>query len=395
LPVIVFVHGGGWKEGTSNIPLYDGANLALRGSVVVTLNYRLGPLGFLALRGLAAERGGTTGNYGLLDQIAALEWVQENAAAFGGDPARVLFWGQSAGAWSALIHATSPRSAGLFSRAFSDSGGPYVRGLERATADGVVYADALGCPAVPGRIECLRAKSDEEIVMPAPSGGWSPVIDGIVIEEPIMAALEAGHHVDIPFLVLNTANEFTRMEANPPVDSIASAADYEAAIAQRFGDGAEAVLAQYPVLSFATPWDAYLAVLNDANMSCANRRITRALAATQTAPVFRTVWDHIDSGGALQHLGATHGADLRYWFANFGGMFEPTDEELALSDAMGSFLTSFAATGDPDRTGADGWPAHDAATDALLLLDVDLTTIDGYRTAACDFWDGLAPGLGD
>jgi para-nitrobenzyl esterase len=387
MPVILFIHGGSWIEGASESPLYDGGNLAARGpAVVVTINYRLGALGYLALPELAAEQPThTTGNYGLLDQVAALEWVQRNVAGFGGDPDRVLVWGQSAGAWSVLIHQVSPLSTGLFSRGFAQSGATRVQDLAFAQASGASYADDHGCSTV----ACLRALP----VAAAVDGSipWGPTIDGHVLTQPIMKTLLEGPRVPVPTIIGTTANEFANMKPNPPVSAVVDEVTYEAAIVQNFGEaGAAAILERYPASAFDSPRAAYIAVLNDGRMTCPNRRIARALAAADAAPTWRYLWKHRDSSGPFRPIGPAHASDLRYWFANFHSSFSPQPDELELADSMVAYVTSFAATGDPNRAGLAVWPAYDETRDPTLILDiVPAAPTDGYRPVWCDVWDSL------
>lgn len=388
VPVILFIHGGYWIVGASESPVYDGGNLAARGpAVVVTINYRLGALGYLARPELAAEQPShTTGNYGILDQVAALEWVQRNVAAFGGDPDRVVVWGQSAGAWSVLIHMVSPLSTGLFSRGFAESGATRVQDLALAQASGASYADARGCSTV----ACLRALPVAAAV--DDSIAWGPTIDGHVLTQPIMKTLLEGPRSPVPTIIGTAANEFANMRPDPPIAAVVDEATYQAAIAHVFGEqDAAAILERYPASSFESPRAAYLAALNDGRMTCANRRIARALAAADSAPTWRYVWNHRDSAGPFRPIGPAHASDLRYWFANFNNGFSPQSEELELAGSMGAYVTSFAATGDPNGDGSSEWPAYDETRDATLMLDVVLAApTDGYRSVWCDFWDSLA-----
>jgi para-nitrobenzyl esterase len=392
LPVIVFAHGGDWLNGAGSWPLYDGAYLAAHGpAIVVTINYRLGALGFLAHPALRAEDpNSSTGNYGLLDQVAALAWVQRNAAAFGGDPSRVLFWGQSAGAWSALMHLASPIGRDLFTRAFSESGGTYAQPLASAESNGAAYAAQLGCDSASDVLACLRALPGASAKIAAPTTAWDPVIDGYVLTEPVFTTIAAGHQAHVPLIIGTTAAEYAggAFDPQPPVSSIITAADYQAAIMQKFPGLAATILARYPVTAYPSPRAAYVAVLDDVYMLCPNRRVARAVAASQSAPVWRYVHAHIDSSGALAVKGASHAVDLPFWFHTFSAVlnFAPDPEELALSDQMVGYLARFADTGDPNLTGSPTWQRYDL-TDPYLQLNDVIHSRSGLDAANCDYWD--------
>jgi para-nitrobenzyl esterase len=404
LPVIVFIHGGDWIYGSGSLAAYDGTLLAEAGpAVVVTINYRLGATGFLALPELAAEDpNGSTGDYGLLDQQAALGWVQQNIAAFGGDPARVTMWGQSAGAWSTFMHLGSPLGRGLFATAFAESGGTGARDLATAeSAVGSVYASALGCAGDAGAalLSCLRAVPGSKVALPAPSGhSWGPVIDGYVLTEPVTTTFAAGRQAHVPVLLGTTSREYGSAglpvtPPGPPVASVTTVAEYEAAVPLVVGaSNAAQVLAQYPASAYPSAQAAYIAMLDDWGMLCPQRRVSRALVASQAEPVWRYLYSHTDSTGPLATAGAVHAADLPFWFGTFPSFHvTPDSAETALSVAMAGYLTRFASTGDPNGSGSDAvaWPAYAAGADPYLgLADVPIAGV-GIDTSACDFWDHL------
>jgi para-nitrobenzyl esterase len=386
LPVIVFVHGGAWITGDSSAPLYNAPALPVHGpAIVVTINYRLGALGFLALPPLAAEDPhGSTGDYGLLDQQAALHWVHDNIAVFGGDPSRVLFWGQSAGGFSALMQLASPLAAGLFHAAFSQSGGSGAgRALARAETFGATYATSLGCTGA-DVLACLRAlpAAAAEALPPAPYQ-WGPVIDGYVLPQSPLAMFAAGTHNHLPLVIGSTKFEFANPKAPafPPISAVVDETSYEAALVKNFGNAnLAAMLAHYPASSFATARDAYIAALSDAYMTCPARQIARSLAASQSEPAFRYLYMHTDSAGPRMAQGPAHGADFAYWFDAFLS-FTPDDHEQALAMTMSSDLLQVAATGMP----AASWPRYGAADPTLVLDDTILVASDPHGPE-CDFW---------
>jgi para-nitrobenzyl esterase len=402
LPVIFFIHGGDWINGAGSYAAYDGSLLAEAGpAVVVTLNYRLGALGFLALPELVAEDpNASTGNYGLLDQLAALGWVHENIAAFGGDPTRVTMWGQSAGAWSTLMHLASPLGRGLFANAFSESGGTGARSL--ATSESVLgslYASAVGCAgdAGAGLLACLRAVAGPQVLVPAPSDySWGPVIDGYVLTEPVMTTFAAGRQSHVPLLLGTTSREYgsAGLPVTPPGASVASVttlAQYEAAVPLLVGESNTAqVLALYPASAYTSPQAAYIAMLDDWGMFCPMRRVARDFVASQSQPVWRYLYSHTDSNGPLANAGPVHAADLPFWFGTFPSFdFTPDSTETALSTTMAGYLTRFAATGNPNGGELAAWPTYVGDADPYLgFADVPAAGA-GIDTSACDFWDSL------
>ena len=385
-PVMVWIHGGGNTVGSAVDPVYDGRRLAEAGDVVVvTINYRLGQLGFLADAALAGADG-AVGNYGTLDQVAALRWIHDNIAAFGGDPGTVMVFGESAGGRNTCTLLAVPAAAGLFHRALIESGACKFldsRAQAQTTADAV--ATALGCTG--DRAACFRAATAEALTRAnaQPVGAlaastYGSVIDGVTLVEQPEAAIRAGRHHAMPIAIGANADE-TGREA----PAITTEAQYTALVQQQFGPLASAVLAQYPASAYPTPRAAYVRLITDSRFVCPSREIADGADAAQGPPVFRYFFQHRPSA-----LGAVHGLDVPYVFGTFGAIitpggqpYQPTATDLALSAAMQGYWTRFARAGDPG--GAPAWPAHDA-TDPALVLDATITTATGIRAADCDFW---------
>lgn len=391
-PVMVWIHGGGNAVGSAVYPVYDGRRLAEAGDVVVvTVNYRLGQLGFLADAALATPEG-SVGNYGTLDQIAALRWVHDNIAAFGGDPARVLIFGESAGGRNVCTLLATPASAGLFQRALVESGACKfldTRAQAQRTADAV--ATALACDGAADRAGCLRAAGVEAVTRAAASpvgalesSSFGTTLDGVVIAEQPEAAMIGGRHHAVPFAIGANSDE-TGREAPPSMTQ----AQYEAAVRAQYGAIADQVLAHYPPTP--TPRAAYVRLTTDSRFVCPTRQIARHADAGQTAPVFRYFFTH-----RVTALGAVHGIEVPYVFGTFdtivvgGNPYQPTAADLRISAAMQGYWARFAATGDPG--GSPAWPVHDA-TDPVLVLDDPLATQAGPRAADCDFWAPLYDAL--
>ena len=407
LPVLFFIHGGGNVQGASSDQLsdgsffYDGAALAAsRQAIVVTMNYRLGPLGFLALPDLAAESPhGSSGNYGILDQVAALEWVRSNIASFGGDPARVLVFGESAGALDTCMLLASPLAAGLFSSALMQSGACVAMSNADAQAFGAQVVAACGCSGASDVAACLRALGANAVVAALPQpidlagkqGGYQPSIDGWVLPEAPLDALAGGRHNRVPVVVGANSDETAR--AVP----LLTEAQYQQSVLQLAGNSqllANRILAEYPSSEYGgSPRRAYVALTSDAKFICTARWAARALAAGQDEPVFRYYFTHPYTNGTagLLQLGAYHAAELPYVFGNLGiAGYVPTAGEVALSAAIQGYWSRLAATGDPNGEGAVAWPTYDAASDPFLQLDDPVAAGEGVRTRQCDFWDSLA-----
>lgn len=404
-PVLVFIHGGGNATGGSDDPLYDGAALAAaQDVVVVTLNYRLGALGFLTADALAAESPEqVSGNYGLLDQVLALRWVQDNIANFGGDPQRVLLFGESAGAVNTCSLIGSPRAAGLFQRAIVQSGSCNERTLAKYEADiAAPWLQASGCGEAPDPAACLRGMAIADILTLQPDGypdvaalgqGWGPHVDGAVIPKPALEAMSEGTHNAAPLMFGANADETAK--GVPPL----TVAQYEGLVQATFGPLAAMVLAQYPAAEYGDDGQAaYVALTSDLKFICGARRAARAADAGQDAPVYRYhfAYDGYDAQPNATKA-AFHGLELVYIFAAWDAVlpeplqYEPNAADLAISQRLQGAWARFAATGDP--AGADlTWPAYVAAEDNGALLDEPPDLFNGVRTEQCDFWDMYAPG---
>lgn len=380
-PVMFWIHGGGNSLGSATYPIYDGRLLAEAGDViVVTTNYRLGQLGFLAL-------GDGDGVAGLLDQIAALQWVKDNIAAFGGDPANVTIFGESAGARDVCSLVASPAAKGLFHRAIMESGS--CRGLPartKAEQTAANVAVAAGCTA--GDLACMRGKTAEEIIRSLPSdisglssGEYQPMIDGVVQTDQPDKVIRAGQHSQVPFIVGANADE-----TGNSAPAITTEAQYEALVRMQLGAViGDMALARYPASAFPTPRAAYVRLTTDARFVCPSREIARAADAGQSAPVHRYFFQY-----RVTPQGAVHGLDVPFVFGTFAGVetpngmpYTPTANDLAVQAQVQGYWTRFARTGDP--AGTPPWPLYDP-TDPTLVFDTATSTTTGIRTANCDFW---------
>jgi para-nitrobenzyl esterase len=411
LTVMVWIHGGAFVFGAGSDPFYSGAELARsRGVVVVTLNYRLGGLGFLAHPALADEDDQhTSGNYGLRDQIAALEWVQRNIAGFGGDPARVTLFGESAGGFSTCLHYATRRTETLFSAAIVESGAcaaPLAQSREQAEADGIALGDKLGCPGGDASaIACMREQIDFAIldatalapIMQQPPGGFFyanvptntlPNVDGVIVPAPIEEQLAAGDYPARPLILGTNRDEGTLFHSNILSNLVMDESQYIAALTRRFGSTLAGDIAQrYPVANFSSPNAALAEVSGDAFFVCPARRNARVIAATG-APVYRYTFERPLEQQLLQDLGAFHSSEIPFVFGVDAYPLGKVGSATALAEAMQAYWTSFARTGRP--SGAVAWPAYDA-TEPHIVLDTPVTTGTALKASVCDYWDSLGP----
>lgn len=400
-PVLFFLHGGGnvfgsTSEVTAGVPLYDGARIVERHDVVVvTAQYRLGVFGFFAHDKLAAEsERRASGNYGLLDQIAALRWVKENIARFGGDPNRVLLFGESAGGADTCALVASPLAAGLFSSALIQSGGCSAIPAARAKTWQQSFVEKSGCGEDVacwrhlGTEAALKASVAEPLaggVVQTPSG---PVVDGWVLPDTPLARIRAGKHNHVPIVFGANRDE----TASPlfQVPHIFPAFTYEARVKALFGADAPKVLAAYPVTAFESPRAAWIALTSDGQFVCPARTYARAAAASQTEHVYRYFYTHVSHGGRVSaNAGAAHGFELFYvfqWISATPG-YAATPGDLALERAIGGYWTRFAKTGDPNGDGAVVWPIYDGATDPYLELGTPTRAAEKLNPARCDLWE--------
>ena len=410
-PVLVWLHGGGFINGHGDI--YDARRLASRGDViVVTLNYRLGALGFLAHPALGPH--GRVGNYGLLDQQAALRWVRDNISHFGGDPAKVTIAGESAGGMSVCDHLVAPASAGLFRSAIIQSG-PCHAQVDIDTGERIseTFAADLGCggpEADPEAIaRCLRALPATRLA----TSPWYVHIDTHSLTGPVTGTavlpvdpvdgFAAGRAAPVPVLVGSNHDEFTMFAALTYLrtGTELTAAGYPGALARTMGADAAAVQAQYPPARHGGSVSlAFAAAVGDHVFACVANRITEALAA-HDAPVY--AYEFADPrppapqglAGTPFPLGASHALEVGYLF-DVAGLPAPSPAQRRLSDQMIDYWARFVITGDPNGPGQPRWPAFEdrpgGARWMSLRPDGSRVTTDFAAEHQCRFWDALAAG---
>lgn len=408
-PVLVFIHGGGNQRGSPDleqlgVTLYDGAALSAAENVlVVTIGYRLGALGFLSHPALAAENTeGLSGNYGLLDQIAALQWLQSHIAAFGGDPERVTIFGESGGARDVCSLVASPLANGLFAGAIMQSGGCRQRTIAEAENESLSITEAVGCDSLADS-SCLRDASVEQLLLalgPELGGGVfvgrniGPVVDGYVLEGSPEEVIRQGAHNQVPLIIGANAQEtgVSVLGGGGAIDADA----YEALVRAQFGETLGAlVLSRYPVEDYSSPADAFIALSTDSQYICPARSVAQSAAAhSQSVYVYRFAKSFEST--VLANAGAFHGIELFYVFQKVRELAEysASANDRAVEGEMAAYWSGFAATGDPNArsTNPVQWRPYDPALDFVFQVDGVTAEVAEPRAAQCDFWQGLRGG---
>ena len=370
LPVIVWIYGGGFNVGSASMANYSGEGLARSGVVRVNLSYRLGALGFLAHPELTGESGyGGSGNYGLMDLIAGLQWVQRNIAAFGGDPGNVTVFGESAGANLVGALVASPRAKGLFHRAIAQSGG--YMGLAMARTGTLARAEGTGAKAMAdagiASIAAARAKPAEEIF--AAIRGSGLVVDGYLIPEDLSLTFAKGRQNPVDLLVGSNKDEGTFFQRQG-----LTAEQFKGQARQRFGVLTDQFLATYPAGDDAQASSSYLASFSD-EAAWAMRKFAE-VQAKQGGSAYVYYFTRVPPAlPDRPSRGATHVAEIPYMFDNLSSPVPWTDVDRRLADMMSSYWVNFARSGDPNGSGLPAWPSYrDAATGQAQVLGDTITT---------------------
>lgn len=364
-PVMVWIHGGSLVGGSSREALYDGTRLAERGVIVVSINYRVGVFGYLAHPELSAESpDGISGNYGLMDQITALKWVQANIASFGGDPANVTIAGESAGGLSVIYLMASPAAHGLFAKAIAQSAYMISTPALKTPAVGEVSAEEAGLKLARAlqkpNIALMRAMDAQQLAYAASAAGFAPFanIDGKLLTRQLVETFDRGEQAPAPVLAGFNSGEIRSLSfLIPPVPGSAEA--YEKAIRERYGDLAEAYLALYPSTNLR---ESMLANTRDALYGWTAERLVRNQEALGK-PSFLYLFDHGYPAMDEKNLHGFHAAELPYMFGHLDRTpdhwpkIPATPAERALSEAMLDYWTSFVRTGRPSSSTAAAWPS--------------------------------------
>ena len=374
VPVLVWIYGGGFSFGSTSDPVHNGEHLARKGVVLVSIAYRVGQLGFLAHPELSSENPNkVSGNYGLLDMISGLQWIQKNIAAFGGDPNKVTIFGESAGGIAVSMLCASPLAKGLFHGAISQSGGSFgptrpttypgenMKTLQQAEQAGIEYAQNVGAATIAD----LRKIEPDKLPMGMGMGGAWPIVDGVVIPDDQYLLYEKGMYNDIPILVGYNSDEgasFSR-EKTPE--------EYLAGVKTRYGKFADDLIKSYPAAETSVPKTAR-DLARDAAFGWQTWIWARLQSKTGKSKVYYYYFDqHPDypKDSPRYGFGSPHGQDVAYVFMHLDkSKPETTKSDLEISEAMGTYWTNFAKYGDPNGKGVPKWPAFSDANPEVMYL---------------------------
>ena len=381
-PVMLWLHGGGGVYGRGDDRF---ATLAAKGVVVVTINYRLGVFGWLSHPALTAESPHqSSGNYGLLDQIAALNWVRRNIARFGGDPTNITLFGQSSGAEYVGCLMTSPLARGLFHRALMQSGSPTylypsvhhpggeVKSAERS---GIDVAHKLGAGEGPEAIKALRKASTDDVFKAAADGEFDHVIDGWVLPEQPLVVFAHHEQADIPVLIGSNARELSNLLA--PKERTPET--FRNWVRQNFAPIADDVLALYPIPTPADAKDAYIRAGTELELTAPARWTAQTMYGVKNKTyLYEITWAYPSQGG--QEWGAFHGMELLLMLDSPRVPRDPTGD--ALAQALHAYWVQFARTGDPNVPGLPAWAPYDSGTAPYLELGAKIEPATGLRQQA-------------
>lgn len=385
LPVLVYIYGGGFRSGGAGCAIYDGGAMAEKGVVFVSINYRVGVFGFLAHPELSAESGyGSSGNYAILDMIAALEWVQENIEQFGGDPGNVTIAGQSAGSFAVNFLTVSPLAKGLFHKAIAQSGAAFVSSplrpgmnLDEAEQAGVKFGEGLGAASL-SELRSLSADS----IRKARGGMNGPFTDGYVIPESVMEAYQSGHQNDVP--VIAGWNKDDRvMSGAQPADR------FREQVQTRFGDLAGECLAVYPAGSDEEAARSQFDMSRDESFGIQAYTWAKVQSAAGNSPVFLYNFNRsLPAYSPETQFGAFHSGEIVYAYDNLHTLdrpWEDIDQEIAT--LMSSYWVNFARNGDPNGSGLSRWEAYSPLQERAMIIDTISTQQILPNLDQLGFWE--------
>ena len=381
LPVIAWIYGGGFNGGMTSAPLYDGANFARKGVVFVSIAYRVGPFGFLSTPDLTRESGHGSGNYGLLDQIAGLKWIQANVAKFGGDPSKVTVLGHSAGGFAVSMLAGSPRAKGLFRAVISESGanfippqdspwgGSSIQTLRMSESAGKAWLESLGASTL-AAARALPAEKLEAAQREKGAPRFWPPVDGYVVTGDQYQLWSNGRFNDTPILVGDVSDEAGGFGVRK-ID----VATFENEVREGYGKYADAILAAYLPVSGGRATDeqatrAGTQLRTDSTFIWSQYTWARLASSKSKHDAY---FFYFDRPSATNPNGSGHGQEVGYVFGNLGtgGRPAPSAEDRAISDQMQSYWVNFATRGDPNGAGLPSWPAFTEADPLVMRFGVN------------------------
>jgi para-nitrobenzyl esterase len=407
-PVLVFIHGGGNQQGSASeisggTQMYFGKNMAGRGNcVVVTIQYRLGPLGFLVHPGLESENASNiSGNYAVSDQILALTWIHNNIAGFGGDPNKVMIFGESAGGVDVGNLLTSPLAAGLFQRACIESAIPGINDYYDSKKKGIAFVDSFITTGTDvQKITYMRSLPADSLLhfetTPLEGGfvqkNWQPVVDNFVFRGFPNQIFQSGNFNKVPLIIGSNSEEMSLSAPQTVLPAMVTAL-INSTVPSAYQNQAHLL---YPSGSNSTEArTSYVGILTDAQFTATTRRTARCISQNQSEPVWRYFFTYKHSIPQLASLGSYHGMELFYVFNNWenatlgkGVLFKAQDDSVQM--AMLNYWVNFANTGNPNGSVLAKWPQYQSATDCYLEIKA---TPDGsqcgLRTSQSDLWENV------
>ncbi|HWE52738.1 MAG TPA: carboxylesterase/lipase family protein [Bryobacteraceae bacterium] len=364
LPVMVWIYGGGFTYGSASTRIYDGVHLAEHGVVVVTFNYRLNVLAGFAHPLLSKESGHGSGDYGMLDQIAALQWVKRNIKAFGGDENNVTIFGESAGGISVSALVVSPLTNGLFQKAIVESGSAAtITPLASAEATGKAMVSKMGLDGDPNLLATLRGKAWKDLP-DAQNYRGGPVVDGYAFTDHPAAFWAQGKQHNVPMIIGYNHDEATFFLARDG-EIPKTVEEYQASVKQRFGDSAGAVLSLYPAKSPEEVYWQEVAIRTDSRFGTGARAQLRG-EFTVPSKAWSYHFSYLAPGARDPKRGVSHASELAFVFGTIPA--GSTKETQDISEAMMSYWTQFAKTGDPNQAGLPQWPAFQKGSESYLEI---------------------------
>jgi len=401
LPVMFWIYGGGFQAGATSEPRQEGMNLAKKGVVVVSCNYRLGIFGFFAYPGLTKESPYlASGNYGLMDQIAALRWVQQNISTFGGDPNNVTIFGESAGSWSVSELMASPLANGLFQKAIGESGADFGAGpnlhsalsLAQSEKAGEKFAQSIGADS----LAALRAIPANKLLQESAKARFWPNVDGYVLPQPVNTIFAEGHQSHVPLLAgwnkdENMGNVYSKK--SPPTEE-----NLIKAIKKRFGPEANEALKFYPHATAAEARQSTEKLASDFFTVYVTWKWLEMANKTGDSPVYRYLFtrtppeppDTMSGNVPLVKLGARHSAEIPYVFGVLTwkkAPWQPVD--FKISDAMMTYWSNFAKTGNPNGSGLPHWPEYTAPEWEVMHLGKEIQASPSTDQKRLEFIDSF------
>ncbi len=396
LPVIVWIYGGGFTQGSASMPIYGGQNIVKKGVIYVAINYRVGVFGFMAHPDATKESGhSASGNWGMLDQVAGLKWVKRNIAAFGGDPANVTILGESAGSMAVNELQASPLAQGLFQKAVGWSGASVAPSRMASLAEGEADGLKLQAAMKAASLDEMRALSSDKVVAIAQGAGirTSPIVDGYFLPRSPQAIFEAGEQSDVPIMVGSTTND---LGTDIPVAKAQTLAEFKAAAASMYGNKANEFLAAYPVANDAEAVAQAKLASTEAGLGLGNRDWAKLQSMTGHQPAYMYRFDRqepfipgVEIADNPQVRGVYHTTDIEYWLQNQDilNMIHITRNWTAydreLSDKMSDILVNFAKDGRPIARGVR-LVRYNPATEQRTVLG-DKIYVEDMNTLGMDF----------